>query len=393
MKLPNEERTLIFVLITLLKYNFGSNYFVPISIRSPKIKTLTRQHHFSLLSQSHSSPSPRDAVSLIRTLYAPSQGGYLNLILNSPLNLILTKLNPTEVTINSNRNASSQLKTTSRAFSEVLMNATRTNLIIITHKRTTQTHNSPGPPSAYENCSSQTEKIPLPPTKTRRCGLSRTSHQGHYTTTVYPALLPHNCSAASIFVSPPKRPRSTISHDATFVSWSLYQIAPLPELVCTGPPIIPIEVGMSRLMVNVVDLLQLGHAICPNFVPTSITGEPKSVRTLRPTYIGIIGGPVRTPKLLPHDSYVKRYGQTVLDAGKQDTLPRVDIEASFNQIGQGIGSVHGLGLVHNNINHEDGGLVIIDFDPCRKQDFSSRNDPDTADFQNNFHGVERYEHG
>ncbi|KAK0474342.1 hypothetical protein EDD18DRAFT_1116620 [Armillaria luteobubalina] len=58
MKLPNEERTLIFVLITLLKYNFGSNYFVPISIRSPKIKTLTRQHHFSLLSQSHSSPSP-----------------------------------------------------------------------------------------------------------------------------------------------------------------------------------------------------------------------------------------------------------------------------------------------------------------------------------------------
>ncbi|KAK0490161.1 hypothetical protein EDD18DRAFT_1358798 [Armillaria luteobubalina] len=28
MKLPNEEHTLTFVLITLLKYNFGSNYIL-----------------------------------------------------------------------------------------------------------------------------------------------------------------------------------------------------------------------------------------------------------------------------------------------------------------------------------------------------------------------------
>ncbi|KAK0475646.1 hypothetical protein EDD18DRAFT_1366948 [Armillaria luteobubalina] len=29
MKLPSEEHTLTFVLITLLKYNFGSNYLKP----------------------------------------------------------------------------------------------------------------------------------------------------------------------------------------------------------------------------------------------------------------------------------------------------------------------------------------------------------------------------
>ncbi|PBK67990.1 kinase-like protein [Armillaria solidipes] len=101
----------------------------------------------------------------------------------------------------------------------------------------------------------------------------------------------------------------------------------------------------------------------------------------------------------------KRYRQTLSDTVKKGTLPRADIESSLDQIKQGIEHIHGLGLVHNDINprnilfDDDGRLVIIDFDSCRKQGesmlrgkcgtFPFSNDPETAEFQNDFYGVEK----
>ncbi|KAK0421582.1 kinase-like domain-containing protein [Armillaria borealis] len=101
----------------------------------------------------------------------------------------------------------------------------------------------------------------------------------------------------------------------------------------------------------------------------------------------------------------KRYGQTLSDAMRIGLIRREDIEHSLDQIKKGIEHIHGLGLVHNDINPRnilldaDGKLVIIDFDSCRKQGesmldgkcgtFPFSNDSETAEFQNDFYGLEK----
>ncbi|KAK0472346.1 hypothetical protein IW261DRAFT_1424401 [Armillaria novae-zelandiae] len=66
---------------------------------------------------------------------------------------------------------------------------------------------------------------------------------------------------------------------------------------------------------------RLGHAICPNFVPTSITGEPSSVQALRLTYIEIIGGPDYTIQWwhIIHNSY--RMGNSSLLSTSSPQVP------------------------------------------------------------------------
>ncbi|KAK0492913.1 kinase-like domain-containing protein, partial [Armillaria luteobubalina] len=103
--------------------------------------------------------------------------------------------------------------------------------------------------------------------------------------------------------------------------------------------------------------------------------------------------------------YYKRYRQTLDDAVKKGAIPRSDIESSLDQIKEGIDHLHGLGLVHNNINPSnimldtDSTLVIIDFDSCRKPGesmlegkygtFPFSNEETTSTFENDFYGVEK----
>ncbi|KAK0499297.1 hypothetical protein EDD18DRAFT_1102669 [Armillaria luteobubalina] len=100
MKLPNEERTLIFVLITLLKYNFGSNYFP-----GPDFDEDEWQEWFQAREEDNVKKK-RKEVSEPGTAENSLQDGSAKVI-------------------------GHPAKTTSRAFSEVRMNATRTNDIIM----------------------------------------------------------------------------------------------------------------------------------------------------------------------------------------------------------------------------------------------------------------------
>ncbi|KAK0439285.1 uncharacterized protein EV420DRAFT_1231926, partial [Desarmillaria tabescens] len=67
----------------------------------------------------------------------------------------------------------------------------------------------------------------------------------------------------------------------------------------------------------------------------------------------------------------KRYGQTFEESVKKGVILKEDVESSFDQIKKGVEHIHGLGLLHNNINPSnimldaDGSLLIIDFDSCR----------------------------
>ncbi|PBK61400.1 hypothetical protein ARMSODRAFT_896791, partial [Armillaria solidipes] len=101
----------------------------------------------------------------------------------------------------------------------------------------------------------------------------------------------------------------------------------------------------------------------------------------------------------------KRYGQALDDAVEKGTILRSDIESSLDQVKKGIGHIHGLGLVHNDINPSnimldaDGTLVIIDFDSCRKPGesmldgkcgtFPFSNEETTSALENDFYGIEK----
>ncbi|KAK0437392.1 hypothetical protein EV421DRAFT_2021725 [Armillaria borealis] len=73
----------------------------------------------------------------------------------------------------------------------------------------------------------------------------------------------------------------------------------------------------------------------------------------------------------------KRYGQTLSDAMKTGLIRREDVEHSLDQIKKGIEHIHGLGLVHNDINPRN---ILLD---------AGCNDPETAEFQNDFYGLEK----
>ncbi|SJL14763.1 uncharacterized protein ARMOST_18231 [Armillaria ostoyae] len=101
----------------------------------------------------------------------------------------------------------------------------------------------------------------------------------------------------------------------------------------------------------------------------------------------------------------KRYGQALDDAVEKGVILRSDIESSLDQVKKGIEHIHGLGLVHNDINPSrimldaDGTLVIIDFDSCRNPGesmldgkcgtFPFSNEKTTSTFENDFYGIEK----
>ncbi|PBK94373.1 hypothetical protein ARMGADRAFT_1079059 [Armillaria gallica] len=172
--------------------------------------------------------------------------------------------------------------------------------------------------------------------------------------------------------------RSALSLDAILVPRSLYQIAPPPELIRAHEPL-PRD---SYVKVGVM---------C-NFYPEDLSKSaiwPLMIQEARVCEI-----------LMKHP-----HRNTLSDAVKKGALPRADIKSSLDQIKQGIEHIDGLGLVYNDINprnilfDDDGRLVVIDFDSCRKQGesmlrgkcgtFPFSNDPETAEFQNDFYGVEK----
>ncbi|PBK64275.1 hypothetical protein ARMSODRAFT_1054458 [Armillaria solidipes] len=94
----------------------------------------------------------------------------------------------------------------------------------------------------------------------------------------------------------------------------------------------------------------------------------------------------------------KRYGQTLRDAVEKGTLKAGDIECILEQIEKGIQHIHGLGLVHNDINPanilldaDNATPIIIDFNSCYKKGtsmdyndgtFPWSNDARIAEFEN-----------
>ncbi|PBK87172.1 hypothetical protein ARMGADRAFT_1123086 [Armillaria gallica] len=112
----------------------------------------------------------------------------------------------------------------------------------------------------------------------------------------------------------------------------------------------------------------------------------------------------------------KRYGQTLGDAVEKGLLKRCLIYSKSRkakrsqvvrhktQIGKSIWRIHGLGLVHNDINPSnilldaDNATPIIDFDPCGKKgasiDFNGgtfpwNNNARIAEFENDDFGLDK----
>ncbi|SJL04266.1 uncharacterized protein ARMOST_07627 [Armillaria ostoyae] len=127
--------------------------------------------------------------------------------------------------------------------------------------------------------------------------------------------------------------RSALSRHAILVLWSLYQIAPPPGLICAPEPL-PDDCYVK------VDRMY-------HFRPEDLDRSA----------------------IWPLMIQEARYGQTLDTMVENGVIPRSDIELSLDQ---GIKHIHGLGLIHNDINPNnimldaDGTLVIIDFDSCRR---------------------------
>ncbi|SJL16469.1 uncharacterized protein ARMOST_19995 [Armillaria ostoyae] len=173
--------------------------------------------------------------------------------------------------------------------------------------------------------------------------------------------------------------RSALSRDAILVPRSLYQITPPPELIRAPEPL-PRDSYMKA-------------GVMYNFCPEDLNKSAIWSLMIQEAWVCEI--------LMKHPHWNVMLSDTV----KNGALLRADIESSLNQIKQVIEHIHGLGLVHNDINprnilfDDDGRLVIIDFDSCCKQGesmlhgkcgtFPFSNDPETAEFQNDFYGVEK----
>ncbi|PBK67944.1 kinase-like protein [Armillaria solidipes] len=196
--------------------------------------------------------------------------------------------------------------------------------------------------------------------------------------------------------------RSALSRDAILVPRSLYQIAPPPEFIRAPEPLPHDSYVKVGVMYNFCPEDLNKSAIWPLMIQEARVCEILMKHPHR--NVAQYYGYVEKDGLMAGLCF-KRYGQTLSDAVKKGVLPREDIESLLDQIKQGIEHIHDLGLVHNDINprnilfDDDGRLVIIDFDSCRKQGesmlrgkcgtFPFSNDPETAGFQNDFYGVEK----
>ncbi|PBK64284.1 hypothetical protein ARMSODRAFT_1054487 [Armillaria solidipes] len=209
--------------------------------------------------------------------------------------------------------------------------------------------------------------------------------------------------------SPIRRPRnekeeehSSLSRQAILVPRTHYQTAPPSDLIRTPHPIPDnayIKVGLP-LFFDAENLE--GGAIWPTMICEARICEllmKHPHRNVAEYYRYAEKDGLMTGLCF------KRYGQTLTDAVEKGTLKAVDIEFTLKQIEQGIRHIHGLDLVHNDINPSNILLaednvtpVIIDFDSCCKKGasldynggtFPWSNDARTAGFENDDFGLNK----